>query len=313
MHGNILGASILLAGVGMSKKLHLFLMQKRGLAVLQALLAHKEIGAQGIAYVVGAKDTNVQEDFFREIKTLAESNNLPFYTRSQENRPPAQGLSLAIGWRWLIADATKLVVLHDSLLPKYRGFAPVVCTLIEGDPLLGATAFFASPRYDEGPILAQGSVQVEYPIKISAALDALLPVFQDVASRVACQYFSNTLGEGVEQDSAEATYSLWRDELDYSIDWGRDSAYIRRVVDAVGPPFLCATTYLNENLVRILDCEPVKDRHILDRQRHIGKVIFLEEGLPVVVCGQGLLKISAMTDTSGVSLLPLKKLRSRFR
>jgi methionyl-tRNA formyltransferase len=51
-----------------------------------------------------------------------------------------------------------------------------------------------------------------------------------------------------------------------------------------------------------------------NRQMAVGKVIFVQEGCPVVVCGKGLLRINTLKSyPDGEDLLPLKKMRIRFR
>ena len=67
----------------------------------------------------------------------------------------------------------------------------------------------------------------------------------------------------------------------------------------------------DEGLVRILEAEIVKD--VVIENRTPGKVIFIENSQPIVVCGQGLLKIQKlMDDKENKSLIPLSKFRSRF-
>lgn len=295
----------------MGKRVCLFIMQKRGLAVLEALLHDRRVGSPAIEYVVSARDANVAGDYYEQIKALCKAENVQFYDRKEQTSTVSE-LSLAIGWRWLIAKVNKLIVIHDSLLPKFRGFAPVVASLIAGEEVLGATAFFASERYDEGPIVAQESVTIAYPIKVEEALTALVPVFQTLATKVVSEFLNGQLSEGVAQEDSEASYSLWRDKDDYFVDWSRDSAYIKRFVDAVGYPFAAAQSSLNARFVKIVECELYPELDVSDRGSHIGKTIFIESGQPVVICGQGLVRITAMTDMEGVSLLPLVKIRSRF-
>jgi methionyl-tRNA formyltransferase len=54
--------------------------------------------------------------------------------------------------------------MHDSLLPKYRGFAPLPNALINGEREVGVTALFASEEYDMGDIVCQRRLAVEYPM-----------------------------------------------------------------------------------------------------------------------------------------------------
>ena len=49
-------------------------------------------------------------------------------------------------------------------MPKYRGFAPLVNSLVNGEKIIGVTALFASEEYDNGDIIMQSSVDITYPI-----------------------------------------------------------------------------------------------------------------------------------------------------
>ena len=109
-----------------------------------------------------------------------------------------------------------------------------------------------------------------------------------------------------------ASYSLWRDEEDYFIDWQKSSEYISRFVDAVGSPYADAKSYFNGEIIKIVSASPVSDVKIEDRESNIGKVIFIFDGAPVVVCGEGLILINEATTLTGESIFPLKKFRSRF-
>lgn len=71
-----------------------------------------------------------------------------------------------------------------------------------------------------------------------------------------------------------------------------------------------AQTLLNGNPITINDAELFDDVTIVNRD--VGKVIFTEGGLPIVVCGKGLLKITSASDDTHASILPLKKFRIRF-
>ena len=85
---------------------------------------------------------------------------------------------IVAGWRWLLPSTEKLIVLHDSLLPRYRGFNPLVSQLIDKEERLGVTAFFASDRYDCGDIINQPSIKVSYPLKINEAIERVCNCYQ---------------------------------------------------------------------------------------------------------------------------------------
>lgn len=115
-----------------------------------------------------------------------------------------------------------------------------------------------------------------------------------------------------EQDESKASYSLWRNEDDYQIDWSLSAETISRSIDALGFPYRGASAWDGDQKCRILEAEEVDD--VLLENRVPGRVIFMEEGCPVVVCGKGLIKLKKMVDdTSGEDLLPLKRFRTHFK
>lgn len=288
--------------------LALFLMSEKGHAVLQSVLA--SAGAEAIGMVVGSRDSKTQMDYHDEIQRACRAAGVAFYDRKSAPAVSAE-CAMAVSWRWMIRGVEDLITLHDSLLPRYRGFAPVVNALINGERELGVTALFATDDYDKGDIIRQERVTIEYPIKIQQAIERITPLYAEIAGDIAAAITAGKPLPRSKQDEKQATYSLWRDDQDYRIPWHRDAALIRRFIDAVGYPYQGARALLNGETVIVHDAVEEPDVRIEDRA--VGKVIFERAGMPVVVCGSGLLKITRMTSIDGTALLPLKKFRSRFQ
>jgi len=272
-------------------KIGLYLIGAKGFSVLERLLA--EYGASCIAFVVAAQDTGTEEDYFDEINALCFEAEINFYKRSNESKELLRAdYFFAVGWRWLIKNSSKLVVFHDSLLPKYRGFSPLVNMLINGEKEIGVTALLASDEYDRGDILDYGSIALQYPIKISAAIKLISPIYANLAVGIYQRLLSGGDLSGQPQDESLATYSLWRDEEDYCIDWSSSSVDIERFCNSVGYPYKGACAYVRGDRVWIRDVEPMHDVFVESRKSNVGKVIFVVGGAPVVVCGTGLLKVT---------------------
>ncbi|MBH8580574.1 formyltransferase family protein [Bisbaumannia pacifica] len=291
------------------KRFAFYLLGKKGYLCLARFL--EEYGGEAVAFVVSSKDKGVKKDYFDEISGLCRKYAIKLYERS-ERVCDSFDVSFAIGWRWMIPDSSKLIVFHDSLLPKYRGFSPLVNMLIRGEERIGVTALFASHDYDSGEIIDQQSVRITYPVKISEAIDKVSCLYEKVFLRIiGCLVFGEEL-KGAPQDEDVATFSLWRDESDYEIDWGVGSDELKRFVDAVGYPYSGAKTKLHGEWVRIADVELVKDVEVESRKAHLGKVIFMDDGCPVVVCGRGLVKVVNIVDANGNSLIGKISFRTRF-
>jgi methionyl-tRNA formyltransferase len=283
-------------------------MNQKGLAVLEACVA--ALGAGSIDCVVGARDASVQNDFYQEIRDASEGHGIPFIDRRKAADREAE-YGFAIGWRWIISNCKTLIVLHDSLLPKYRGFAPLPTALINGEPEVGVTALLASEEYDRGDIIAQKSVRINYPVKIQEVIERVSACYADLVVKIGKGVVSGEPLRLRPQSEEEATYSLWRDEDDYRIDWSWDADKIQRHVDALGFPYKGASCVLDGRILRVVDV--VTEPDVVVEHRTPGKVIFVRHGQPTVVCGRGLVRLLDVREETGQhTVLPLSRFRTRF-
>lgn len=282
----------------------LYAMTAKGVAVLDAL-------AGQVTAVVSARDAGSSDDSYERLAARCAELGVPFLDRGDE--VPATRFAIAAGWRWMIPERprTTLIVFHDSLLPRYRGFNPLVTALLAGDAEAGVTALLASAEYDRGDILGQVRVSLApRPMRIAAAIDLVARAYAVLAADLGRRIAAGERLVGVPQDDDRASYSLWRDDADYEMDWSRPATWLRDFVYAVGPPYAGARTLLDGRPVRVHEVTVEPD--VIVAGRVPGKVIFLRDGRPTVVCGAGLLRVDALTDDAGRDLLPLRRFRVRF-
>jgi len=267
--------------------IRLYLMGMKGFVALREL-NKKFIGE--IEHVTIGRDANVQNDYSKEIRETCKIHNLPnsYKGKSATMETCKTTASFAIGWRWLINTSSLLIVFHDSLLPKHRGFNPLVTALINRDPKIGVTALKATSDFDAGPICGQLSTEVNYPIKIQVAIEKISLLYAQLLNQTIAKHLGNCL-EFTPQNEEQATYSLWRDEEDYRIDWRKSSEEIAHFIKALGFPYKGASMKLDQKILRVFDATSEPDIKIENRQP--GKVIFKKNGALFVVCGYGLLKI----------------------
>jgi len=252
-----------------------------------------------IDLIIIGTDRNIKEDYSLQIKDIAGSKGLRFCYRNEVgDKENKSSYKIAIGWKWLIEIEPwqQLIVFHDSLLPKYRGFNPLVTALINGDPTIGATCFFGTKEYDSGEVILQKSLAIEYPIKIDEAISKISSLYAEFLEFVIDSINEKSIN-GYEQKESEATYSIWRDENDYLIDWTKSAMYIKRFVDAVGYPYKGAFFYFGDKKIRIEEVDIADDVIIVNRDA--GKVFKSINSNPVVICGIGLIEIKKMVDENG--------------
>lgn len=141
--------------------------------------------------------------------------------------------------------------MHGSLLPRYRGRAPVNWAVLHGERETGATLHYMTEKPDNGDIVAQTPVPIlpddtarEVFEKVTVAaeltLDRALPML--IAGTAPRQ----------RQDLSAGRYFGGRTPEDGIIDWGRDAAAIHNLVRAVAPPYPGAFTTVGGIEARIL-------------------------------------------------------------
>jgi methionyl-tRNA formyltransferase len=158
-------------------------------------------------------------------------------------------LIFAVSWRYLIPPdlyrrARKgSFVFHDSLLPRYRGFAPTVWAIINGEDHTGATLFAMSERADEGDIVDQQRVPILPDETIADVMQRVTDAYLELLER----NFSS-LARGVAipkpQDHSIATYCCRRFPRDNQIDWRRPTREIFNLIRATTRPYPGAFTWM---------------------------------------------------------------------
>lgn len=294
----------------------LCLATEKGLRVLEAAVS---LRPRRPFVVCTFKETNVLQSFDQAIRDQARAAEIPLLAWADFRQDPIGTLQrheidgvLCIGWRYLVPDHAvrhlggNVVIAHDALLPKLRGFAPLPTALIIGEQETGVTFLRAGASVDDGDILWQGRITIDSADTIADLIHKVGPLYVEGAL---C-YLRGELSAATPQDHRQATYSIWRDELDYRLDWSKSAERLERTIRALGPPYLGAQTNLGGQVVVVERAELAPDLPFAIRQP--GKVWSLDDaGRPTVVCGAGMLKITA-ASRAGQSILPLKSLRQRF-
>ncbi|MBW2029964.1 MAG: methionyl-tRNA formyltransferase [Deltaproteobacteria bacterium] len=135
-----------------------------------------------------------------------------------------------------------VINIHASLLPKYRGAAPIQASILNNDPKTGLTVMRMDEGLDTGPILYQEEVAIMPDETAGHLHDRLAQRAGDVVIR-----FLKLMGEGkvVErpQDHTKATYAPKIDRRLSLIDWERDAARISALIRALDPRPGAITTW----------------------------------------------------------------------
>ena len=135
--------------------------------------------------VIIGKDKNIDNDYSNNIKDLCQLNRIKFVLKEDLDSSIIEtDLSIAISWKWMIKLNNPLFVLHDSILPEYRGHLPLVSQLIDGRQEIGVTTILANKNYDEGDILFVSKTKIKYPITIKNAIEKINKCYLECISYI---------------------------------------------------------------------------------------------------------------------------------
>ncbi len=150
--------------------------------------------------------------------------------------------------------------IHPSLLPRWRGTAPVQYAVWHGDKETGVTVIRLVEQMDAGPIIAQEMVPVG-PETTAADLDEILwPMGASLLSKALGELAAGMDLPLVKQDESQATYSKRLKREDGKIDWTQDAAAIDRQIRALNP-WPGVWTMAGDKRLKILAAAPSTDNH----------------------------------------------------
>ena len=173
-------------------------------------------------------------------RALAASQDLSF-THDPDDLEYDAGI--VCGWYRLLPSDRNLYGLHASSLPRYRGQAPIVWQIINGEARIGLTLFKLSEGMDEGPVAGQGTVPLAPGETIADALDRIAGLARELVRAHVPAILDGTV-ELAEQDHAQATYCGPRRPEDGRIDWAWPAERIHDFVRAQSRPYPGAYTTL---------------------------------------------------------------------
>jgi methionyl-tRNA formyltransferase len=195
---------------------------------------------------------------FPPVKETALRLGLPVYQPERVRRPEAveylRGIGadamVVVGYGQIIPQAVidlaplGIINVHASLLPKYRGAAPVAYAILNGEKQTGVTIIKVTPGLDSGDMILQESLDI-LPDDTTGTLEARLSTLgAKMAVEAAHKYASGGPVEGAKQDPALVTKAPKIKKEFGLIDWTKPAGYIERFVRAM-QPWPTAYTFLH--------------------------------------------------------------------
>lgn len=203
-----------------------------------------------VVALITHEDNPSEKIWFKTPAVAAKEKGIPVFTPESVNTPEWRekiaalkpDLILSVYYRHMIG--TKILALpplgawnmHGSLLPKYRGRAPINWAVLHGESRIGMTLHRMVKSADAGAVVDQAGVELGPRDTAEQAFRKVLPCARTVLARQIGALIAGTASE-TPQDEAQANYFSGRKPEDGRIVWAQASGQIFNLIRAVTDPY----------------------------------------------------------------------------
>lgn len=203
------------------------------------------------------------------------------------------------------------VNVHGSLLPRYRGAAPIQWAVINGESVTGITTMLTDIGMDTGDMLLKSEIPIDNEITYGELYDRLSLLGAEVLKETLKRLENSTL-ERIPQNAADATYAPMINKEVGLIDWARTSQQVHNLVRGTDP-WPGAYTFYNGDRMRVWKTQvldgkyggplpPQKTSALLEGNPLPvvpGTIVHVDKDGPVVATESGFIKILELQFDSG--------------
>mgnify|MGYP000178926681 FL=1 len=267
--------------------------------VLKGLLESKQYE---ILAVVTQPDRAVgrkKEIRMTPVKELALDYGLPIYQPEKLSKSPeldslmnlnADGIVTAAFGQFLpskLLDSVNFAVnVHASLLPKYRGGAPIHYAIINGDKEAGVTIMEMVKEMDAGDMIARRAIPIEETDNVGTMFEKLALVGRDLLLDTLPSYLSGDI-KPVPQDKNQVTFSPNISPEEERIDWTKTNRQLFNQIRGMYP-WPVAHTLLNGERFKIYEATPVEGAG------QSGEILAIGKKELIVAAGEGALSLKTV-------------------
>ncbi len=267
--------------------------------VLKGLLESKQYE---ILAVVTQPDRAVgrkKEIRMTPVKELALDYGLPIYQPEKLSKSAeldslmnlnADGIVTAAFGQFLpskLLDSVNFAVnVHASLLPKYRGGAPIHYAIINGDKEAGVTIMEMVKEMDAGDMIARRAIPIEETDNVGTMFEKLALVGRDLLLESLPSYLAGDL-KSVPQDKNQVTFSPNILPEEERIDWTKTNHQIFNQIRGMNP-WPVAHTLLNGERFKIYEATPVEGLG------QAGEILVIGKKELIVATGEGALSLQTV-------------------
>ena len=234
------------------------------------------------------------------VKELAQKYDIPVYQPLKLRQPEAVAELEALAPDLIVVVAYGQILpksvleipahgcinVHASLLPKYRGAAPINKAIIDGETETGITTMYMDVGLDTGDMLVKKTLSIGPEETAGELHDRLASLGRETMEETLRQLCAGTLQREV-QDDEQSTYASMMKKEDGRIDWNLSAQEIHNHVRGLDP-WPGAYTTLNGELLKLAETSPEAAEGLP------GSVIAADKNGVCVACGSGSLRIQQL-------------------
>lgn len=285
---------------------------------LQALIAHCEKTGHEIVAVYTQPDRKAgrgKKISMSPVKTLALENNIPveqpanFKEQSDRERLATYDadLMVVVAYGLLlpqeVLDTPKrgCINVHGSLLPRWRGAAPIQRAIEAGDTESGITIMQMDAGLDTGDMLLKATTPITASETGSSLHDKLAELGADLLAQAIDKMAAGDLSATVQDDSL-ATYAHKLNKQEAQIDWQNSAKKIEQKIRAFNAWPIC-TAIIDEQTIRVWQAEVVD----MTIDKPAGAIISADKAGILVACGEKTLLLTQL-QMSGSKMMAVRDL-----
>ncbi len=183
---------------------------------------------------------------------------------------------------------------HGSLLPKYRGAAPMQWAIIDGETVTGITTMYMAKGLDSGDMLLKEEVEITPEDTFATVHDKMAVVGANLLVETLQKLENGTL-QREEQNHDAATYAPMLTKETGHIDWSKTAKEIINLIRGLNPAPAAYVIYENE----VLKIFKAEQTDIITESQKCGEIVAVVKKGFVVKCGDGCLLVTEVQARGG--------------
>lgn len=254
------------------------------------------------------------------VKAAAMQHNLPVFQPEKISGSPEMEALIALEpdlivtaafgqflpQKLLAAPKYGAINVHASLLPKYRGGAPVHYALMQGEKETGVSIIYMEKKMDAGDIILQKSLEITRDDDVGTLFDRLSLLGKELLMETLPKLLAGDITP-VKQNEAEVTFSPNIKREEEEVDWTKTAAEVDYQVRGMRP-WPVAYTVAEGKRLKLWDVTPTEEKTTASP----GAIVRIERGAIYIACGKqtvvkinevqpaGRSKMTAMAFLTGV-------------